>query len=483
MNSEDKGIGRTLALSNHNTFDDGYSMPVPHRSTLPAEQHRPSRTVLVTDDDDIPLDVNPRPFMVKGFVIMVISLGCFGGWAATAPLDSAAVAPGSIIVEGGRQKIQHLEGGTILEMLVRDGDKVEQGQVLLRLDPTQANASRSIVEGAYIAAKAEEGRILAELRGDAQITFDQVLVVNASRPDVQQVLDVQQELFTSRLSLRRRQVEILQTQISQLQNEITALQAEQQSKLRQMELLGDELEGLSTLLSEGLTVKTQVLELERNLESLRGDTLSIEAQVAKTNNQISEVQGQIALEQSNIQDQLNQELKETQLKVLQAREEFVSADDVLQRVEIRSPVSGLIANNNVVTVGGVVGPGDLIMEVVPTTKQLVIDARVSIQDIDSIKVGQKANVLLTAFNQATTPTLTGEVDHVAADRKIDEATNEAYFQAKITVSEDQLARLDETQELKPGMPADAIIVTGERTVLQYLVKPITQSLARSWREE
>jgi len=272
-----------------------------------------------------------------------------------APLDSATVASGNIIVDGGRQKIQHLEGGTILEMLVNDGDQVEQGQVLLRLDPTRANASRSIVEGSYVAAKAQEARVLAELRDADDITFDQLLLANEGRADVKQILDVQRELFASRSVSWAQQIEILQTQISQLNEEIVALEAERQSKSRQLELLNDELEGAQTLLTEGLTVKTQVLELRRNHESLNGDRLSIEANIAKTRNQISEVEGKIALEKNNIQDQLIEELEEAQLKVLQAREELVSADDVLQRIDIRAPVGGLITNNNAVTVGGVVG--------------------------------------------------------------------------------------------------------------------------------
>jgi len=450
---------------------------------LSRERHPlPAKTTLAADDQ-VTLDVDPKPFMLKGFAVIILAFGGFGGWAAMAPLDSATVASGNIIVDGGRQKIQHLEGGTILEMLVNDGDQVEQGQVLLRLDPTRANASRSIVEGSYVAAKAQEARVLAELRDADDITFDQLLLANEGRADVKQILDVQRELFASRSVSWAQQIEILQTQISQLNEEIVALEAERQSKSRQLELLNDELEGAQTLLTEGLTVKTQVLELRRNHESLNGDRLSIEANIAKTRNQISEVEGKIALEKNNIQDQLIEELEEAQLKVLQAREELVSADDVLQRIDIRAPVGGLITNNNAVTVGGVVGPGDIIMEVVPTNEQLVIDARVTIQDIDSVKIGQEAGVLLTGFNQATTPTLVGEVDHVAADRQIDQATNEPYFQAKITVSEEQIARLDQNQVLRPGMPADAIIVTGERTVLQYLTKPITQILARSWREE
>jgi len=435
------------------------------------------------DKKEAVLDDNPQPFAFKGFIVIAIAFGGFGGWAAMAPLDSAAVAPGQIIVDGGRQKIQHLEGGTVLEMLVRDGDQVEQGQVLLRLDPTQANASRSIIEAGYLSAKAEESRVLSELRGTPDIVFDDILLTHSGRPDVQQVLDVQKDLFATRSAVRQRKIEVLNTQIQQLQNEITALQAEHQARSRQMELLIDELQGLQTLLLEGLTEKTQVLALERDLESLKGDRLSIEAQIAKAGNQIGEVDGQIALEQSNVQDVLNEELKEAQLRVLQTREELVGAQDVLKRIDIRAPVGGLIANNSTVTVGGVVAPGELIMEVVPTKELLVIDAKVSIQDVDSVEIGQKANILLTGFNQATTPTLTGTVDHLAADRQVDEADNVPFFQAKIIVPKEELARLDDDQELRPGMPADAIIVTGERTMLEYLLKPLTQSLARSWREE
>lgn len=462
----------------------GQNRPIHPDGQTALATHRETTTVTTADDEqDAVLDDNPRPFVLKGLLVITIAFVGFGGWAAMAPLDSAAIAPGQIIVDGGRQKIQHLEGGTVLEMLVRDGDRVEQGQVLLRLDATQARASRSIVEATFLAAKAEESRVLSELRGSQEITFDEVLLKRAERPDVRQIIDVQRELFLTRTAVRLRKIEVLNTQIQQLQNEIVALEAEHQARSRQMELSVDELQGLQTLLLEGLTEKTQVIALERDLESLKGDRLSIEAQIAKARNQISEVDGQIALEQSNAQDALNQELRDAQLRVLQAREELVGAQDVLQRIDIRSPVSGLVANNSAVTVGGVVTPGELIMEVVPTKELLVIDARVSIQDVDSVKVGQTANVMLTGFNQATTPTLTGTVDHLAADRQVDEADNQPFFQAKIIVPEDELSLLDDGQELRPGMPADAIIVTGERTMLEYLLKPLTQSLARSWREE
>jgi len=455
----------------------------PNGQTMPSVHRGTTLMTLQDEEQDVGLDDNPRPFAFKGLLVIAITFIGFGGWAATAPLDSAAIAPGKIIVDGGRQKIQHLEGGTVLEMLVRDGDRVEQGQVLLRLDATQARASRSIVEAGFLTAKAEESRLLSELRNTAEIAFDEVLLKHAERPDVRQIIDVQRELFLTRTAVRERKIEVLNTQIQQLQNEITALEAEHQARSRQMELSVDELQGLQTLLLEGLTEKTQVIALERDLESLKGDRLSIEAQIAKARNQISEVDGQIALEQSNAQDALNQELRDAQLRVLQAREELIGAQDILQRIDIRAPVGGLVANNSTVTVGGVVAPGELIMEVVPTKELLVIDAKVSIQDVDSVEVGQTANVLLTGFNQATTPTLTGRVDHLAADRQVDEVDNQPFYQAKIIVPEDELSRLDDDQQLRPGMPADAIIVTGERTMLEYLLKPLTQSLARSWREE
>jgi len=474
----------TLAPPGPSTEDTGdRRLARPEGGTAPAVSNGMTPLNPQPKPQEKVLDDNPSPFAFKGFLVIGVAFIGFGGWAALAPLDSAAIAPGQIIVDGGRQKIQHLEGGTVLEMLVRDGDRVEQGQVLLRLDATQAKASRSIVEATFLAAKAEESRILSELRGVPEITFDEVLLKNADRPDVKQIVDVQRELFSTHTAVRQRKIEVLNTQIRQLQNEIAALEAEHQARSRQMELSVDELRGLQTLLLEGLTERTQVIALERDLESLKGDRLSIEAQIAKARNQISEVDGEIALEQSNVQDALNQELKDAQLRVLQAREELIGAQDILQRIDIRSPVSGLVANNSAVTVGGVVAPGELIMEVVPTKELLVIDAKVSIQDVDSVKVGQTANVLLTGFNQATTPTLTGRVDHLAADRQVDEVDNQPFYQAKIIVPEDELSLLGDDQELRPGMPADAIIVTGERTMLEYLLKPLTQSLARSWREE
>ena len=428
-------------------------------------------------------DASPRRFVMKGFAVLLVTLGGFGGWAAMAPLDSAAIAPGIVVVDGGRHKVQHPVGGVVHEMLVRDGDRVDEGQVLLSLDPTQAAASHSIVEADYIVARAELARLLAEIKDNPNIVFDESLLAEADQPGLHRALEVQEALFARRVSLRRQQIDVLKAQIEQSKNEITALDAERVSRSRQMDLLSEELDGLRQLLEKGLTAKTRVLELQRSLESLRGDRLSIEASIAKTRNRINELQGEITLLRTTAQDQLHAEMKQVQLKLLQTHQELIRADDVLRRIEVRAPIAGVIVNNNVVTQGGVADAGEVIMEIVPDRNALMIDARVSINDIDSVEVGQHADILLKAFNQATTPTLTGHVEHVAADRQVDLANSQPYFQVGISVPEEEIARLEEGLRLQPGMPADAVIVTGERTVMEYLLRPITLSFARSWREE
>lgn len=453
-----------------------------NRQVATVERYVPETDFSVPASPDLELKTDVRPYLLRGFLVIAVTFGGVGGWAATAPLDGAALAPGTVVVESGRQKIQHPEGGVVLEMFVRDGDRVEKGDLLLRLDPTRAEAERDIVEGGYVAALAGEARLLDELRGSEEIAFPEELLRSADRPDVARAIDVQREIFDSRATLQRDRDRVLSSQIAQARTEIEALEAERRSTRRQLALIEEELASQESLFDQGLTLKAQVLELQRTKESLHGSALGLDARIAGIRSRIGEIEGQMTLGKSEFHDQLVQNLEEVQLKLLQSREELIGADDTLQRIDIRSPVSGRVVANDVVTVGGVVSPAEAIMEIVPDQDDLVVDARLAVQDVDLVKIGQSTNVMLTAFNQATTPTLIGEVTYLGADRQIDESTGKPYFQVKIAVPEDELERLESGQTLLAGMPADTIIVTGERTVLQYLLEPITRSLARSWHE-
>ncbi len=258
--------------------------------------------------------------------------------------------------------------------------------------------------------------------------------------------------------------------------------AERASKSKQVALLNDELKGLRELLAEGLTEKTRVLALERELEQSIGAGGSLDASIARTGTAIGEKEFEMLQLQKNQQEQIATELRDTRARLLDSKERLGDARHVLDQIEVRAPIDGVVVNLKVNTEGGVIGAGDVIMELVPTDEKLVVDARVAPSDIDLVRPGQRTNVLFTAFDLASTPTLTGEVTHVSADRLVDDQSGQPFYQATVAVSDKEIARLGGDQNLHAGMPADVIIVAGESTLLDYLIRPLKLGFQRAWQE-
>ena len=308
------------------------------------------------------------------------------------------------------------------------------------------------------------------------------LLDRADLPDVQKLIEGQKKLFSSRQASLTGQSEILAQRIEQSKQEIAGLTAERTSKGKQVTLLQDELGGLRELLAEGLTQKTRVLALERDLEQLAGEQGSIAASIAAIQKSIGETELEILQLQKEQQEQGANDLRDTRARLLDAKERLDDARHVLDQIEIRAPIDGIVVNLQANTEGGVIGAGEVIVELLPTDEKLVVDARIAPSDIDLVRPDMRANVLFTAFNIASTPTLTGKVIHVSADRLIDDLDGQPFYQATVEVSEAELARLGEDQSLHAGMPADIIVVAGERTMLQYLLRPIKLSFQRAWQE-
>ena len=436
-------------------------------------------------DADIPKVDPPRNstlFVVLGILIIVGAFGGFGAWAAMAPLDSAVVAPGIVSVESKRKSVQHLEGGIVKEIHVRDGQVVDAGQLLIRLDVTQTNATVTTIQNQLDAARALEARLLAERDRLDAIGFPEDLLARATVPTVHEVIEGQKTEFVERRKSIDGQTAILNKRVTQFEKEIEGLEAQQKSKQEQLRIIEEELVGLRELHRKGYFPRTRILAMEREMARLHGARGEDLASIAGSQNGIGEAQLQIIQLEQRFREEVVNDLRQTRDEIKELQERLVVAQDVLRRADILSPLAGEVQELAVHTVGGVIGQGQELMQIVPLDDKLIVEAKVSPNDIDNLAEGQIAEVRLTSFQARTTPIIEGTVTSVTADRIVDERNGLDYYLAQIVVADDQLDFL-EGQKLLAGMPAEALIKTGSRTVLEYLLKPIDDAIAVGLKEE
>jgi HlyD family secretion protein/epimerase transport system membrane fusion protein len=445
---------------------------------LPA---RPGQSAPMEEEPGPP--TNSRAVILLGLLVILVMFGGLGTWAATAPLDSAIIAPGTVIVESNRKSIQHLEGGIVADILVDEGDVVQAGDVLLRLDATKAAANESLYRKTLHETLALEARLVAEQTGAESIAFPDELIQNADQPEVAELIGNQREQFLERRRSLEGQIAILEQRIQQFRQEITGLRAQHDSQVQQLEIYNEELVGLRELFEKGYYPRTRILAMEREVAALEGTIGSTIAQIARAEKGIGETELQIIQTRQKFREEVVSKLRETRNEKGQIREKLVVAEDTLSRVDIRSPLAGSVQNIQVHTEGGVVRPGDTLMEIVPLDDRLVIEAKVSPTDIDSVHVGQEAEVRLTALSMRSTPIILGRVTTVSSDRIISEKDNVAYFRIQVVVPDEELARLSDDQTLSAGMPADVVVKIGERTMLDYIVKPMTDYFAKAFTEQ
>lgn len=423
--------------------------------------------------------------IVFGLVMMIVVLGIFGLWAIIAPIDSAAIAPGKIVVDTNKKVIDHLEGGIVESIQVTEGMSVKEGQVLITLDNTAALARLNLYKGQYIAAKATEARLIAERDNADEVSFAQDLLDKKGDPLVDENLDSQTRLFKTRREALEGKTDVLTQKIKQYEEEINGLDQQIKSANSQLALLGQEIKDVRYLVGNQNAPKTRLLALERRAAEIKGEKGRNEAMISRAKQSINE--GKI--EKYNLKTEfLNQvvaELRDTQSKISDISEQLRAAEDVARRVEIKSPIAGEVTNLNVHTVGGVIAPNEPLMQIVPFDDKLIVEAKVRPEDIDVVRPGLSARVRLSAFKTRKVPMIEGIVTTVSADRIEDERTGQAYFNARITIDEDELDELKELDnvQISAGMPAEALIVTGSRTFLQYMVTPISDSFNRSFREQ
>ena len=428
-----------------------------------------------------PVPADPRGAILAGLAVILVGFGGFTAWAALAPIAGAVLAPGTIIVDTQRKEIQHLDGGIVKRVLVRDGDHVRQDQLLVHLDDTEPKASLSILQGEYDAARAREARLSAESRDADRIVFSDDLLARRAVPKIAEMLDGQRTLFAARRSSRSGQNAILKQRVEQLAKAIAGMEAQEASKRRQAELIQDELSGVRRLYDRGYAEKTRLRALEREAERLQGERGAHLADIARSRAAIGEANLQILQTAKDFQEKVLAELREVQARRFDLEQRLAAARAVLARVEVRAPVDGIVVGLKLHTESGVVRPGDTLLEIVPDADRLIVEARVQPTDIDQIALGQRTDIQMTAFRSRATPILVGGLTYVSADALTDERTDQPYYLVRVEVSEQEVARI--RGRLHPGMPAQVMIKTDARTPLRYLTEPMTDYLRAAWREE
>lgn len=416
-----------------------------------------------------------------GYIVLLATFGVALIWSALAPLSSAVIAQGAVKVDSSRKKIQHPEGGVIKEILVKDGSAVRAGDVLARLDATKAGAAYGVVRGGRDVALAAQARLEAERDEKASIRFPDDLLARANNSQIAEIMRSQQSLFDARRTSRLGELSILEQQIAAIRSEISGFQSLQHAKDEQLKSLKNDLDAMSALASVGMLEKPKIRSVERELAALQGSRSELVSKVASARTQISEKELKKFQVQKAFQEEVVAELKKVQAENFELIERESSTRYTLALIEIRAPVDGTVTDLKIHTAGGVIAPGEVIMEVVPSSDQLILEGKVLPGDIDRVAVGQEVGVKLHAFNTRTTPELNGALTYVSADAVVDPRTEVSYFVVKALVPEKELARLGD-QKVQPGMQADLFIVTGERTFLGYLFQPLSDSFNKAWRE-
>ena len=412
-----------------------------------------------------------------GLTIFFLVFGVFGLWSVLAPLDGAAYAPGTVTVKSYKKTVQHLEGGIVADILVRDGDVVEAGQPLLILDDTQSMSSLEIIASQHAALKMREARLIAERDKSDGVVYTQDPTF--SETDVEQEVTAQNQIFAARRTANEGRREILKQRVSQLQNQIEGMEALRQSKELLAQSYAEELSDTQVLLAQGFSEKTRLREAERSYAAFSGEAAELTANISSTQVQIGETELQILQQESDFHNEVVTELSEVQTALKDANERLTALRDIVTRTTIAAPDTGVVNGMQVHTIGGVIGPGSPIAEIVPASDELVFEASVSPIDIDRVSVGQEARIRFSTFGSRA-PTFFGNVLSLSADALINETTGASYYLARIEVNPESQDFGD--LALLPGMPAEAFINTGSRTFLQYLFKPFSRTIGAAMRE-
>jgi len=416
---------------------------------------------------------------IVGFIVFGI-----GSWAATMDLEGAVVAAGSLVVDSNVKKVQHLSGGIVKEIRVREGDHVKAGDILLRLDETQTKAANAVVSNNLEELIAQQARLEAERDGADYIDLPATITDRAigSNSDAVRTMIAQQKLFALRREGRDGKKAQLRERIAQLKEEIQGYIGQTTAKEREIELINKELEGVRELRNKNLVPMNRLTALERDAARIEGERSQLIAATAQAKGKITETELQIIQVDQDLRSEVGKDLAETRTKVSELIERKVAAEDQLKRVDIRAPQNGIVQQLVVHTIGGVVAAGESIMLIVPDADSLTVEVKIAPQDIDQLYLGQVATLRFTAFNVRTTPEIEGKLSLISADITQDQKTGISYYLARITPNPSELAQLGDVK-LIPGMPVVAFIKTGARTMLSYLTKPLRDQAEKAFKEK
>jgi len=429
-----------------------------------------------------PVRASIRRHLGAGAAVALFLVGGIGTWASTTDISGAVIAPGNVVVDSSLKKVQHPTGGIVSELRVRDGDHVEVGDVLIRLDATLTRANLAIVSKGLDELRARKARLEAERDAADSITIPDELLSRAGEPEVDRVIEGERRLFEIRRQARLGQKAQLAQRIEQLNKELSGHEAQETAKTREMVLIERELEGARKLWDKNLMPVTKLTALEREAARIEGERGLLIATQSQVKGKISETELQIIQIDRDLGSEVARELSEVDAKIGELVERKVAAEDQLKRIELRSPQKGTVHQLAVHTVGGVISPGEPVMLIVPDADVLEIEAKVAPRDVDQLQIGQIAGLRFSAFNQRSTPEIDGVVSRISPDTITDERTGQNFYRVRVAVSAEEIARLGAVK-LVPGMPVEVFVQTGERKVLSYLVKPLKDQIARTFREK
>ncbi len=416
---------------------------------------------------------------------VAVCLAFFGGltaWSVLVPLASAAIGHGVVSPDGSRRTVQHLEGGIVERLLVRDGSRVAAGEPLVVLADKAARATYDLALTQHRQHLAIEARLIAERDNKEDLTLPPELAEHAAEPEVAALINAQRTLMADRRASLAGRKDLLKKRIAEIEEEIEGLHAQIASRDRQLAIIKEEISTASFLTDKKLTPRPRLLQLQREQAEMDGQQATTRSAIARSYQSIGESAQRIAQLDVEWQEDVGNRLTEVAGKLTETKERLLAASDVLRRLVVTAPVAGVVVQMRLHTVGGVIGRGDPILDIVPRDDDLVIDARISPNDIDVVRKGQAVQIVLSAYNQRTLPRLVGQVRDVSADRITDPQTQASYYKVRVEVDRNALAAIGAGIELSPGMPAEVMVMTGQRTAFDYLTRPFRDSLRRGLTE-
>jgi protease secretion system membrane fusion protein len=445
-----------------------------------------SKPAEVVTHDVTPLEVNTdaRSYARMGWLIVLLGVGGFLLWALLAPLDKGVPLSGTVAKESNHKTVQHQGGGTIQEILVRDGDVVKAGQVLVRMNAINARAGYDITDVQYLTALATQARLVAERDGLSKISFPEELTKRRAEPRVAELMSLQSQLLLSRQGSLHNELAGVDENIAGLKMQIQGLQESRQSKKEQIDILKEQLVGMRDLAKEGYVARNRLFDLERTYAQLNGAISEDIGNIGRAQRQVLELSLRKSQRAQDYQKEVRTTLSDTQREADATRAKREAQQFELSNVEIKAPADGTVVNLSVFTQGGVVGPGAKLMDIVPSDDPLIVEGMLPVNLIDKVHAGLKVEMMFVAFNANKTPHIEGEVEQVAADRNVDEKSGASFYKVRVRVTP-KGTRMIAEHKLKviPGMPVELFVKTGERTMMNYLLKPVLDRANSSMSED